>query len=233
MRSLSAAHPIWSDPLLRVLSDKERQDLVGKIIVKKLHKAQVVYREGDVADGVYAVLTGCIALFGSSANGMVRLLEVLAPGQSFGLLPVLDGGPRALTAAAREPSTVGFLSRRDYHALLASRPEISIRVLTSLSAGMRGVRSRFEAAGLRVPARLAKLVLRLQEHHALPDEVVKAPSLRFSQRELAEMLGLSREWVSRELARWRDSGIVELRRSRLVLRDTEALQRIVVASKAA
>lgn len=56
----------------------------------------------------------------------------------------------------------------------------------------------------------------------LPDEILKLPSIHFSQRELAEMLRLSREWVSRELARRRDAGIVE--RTLLVVHDKGALQ---------
>jgi CRP-like cAMP-binding protein len=56
--------------------------------------------------------------------------------------------------------------------------------------------------------------------------ICKFPSLRLSQGEVAAMLGLSREWVSRELVKWRDEGIIDLGRKRIVIRDRPALERI-------
>ena len=79
---------------------------------------------------------------------------------------------------------------------------------------------------LDVPARLAGLLLLLHHRYAVVDGDTKKPSIYFSQKEIAELLGFSREWVGRELVKLRKAGIVELRRSRLVVRDKVALEEL-------
>jgi len=57
----------------------------------------------------------------------------------------------------------------------------------------------------------------------------RARILRFSQREIATLLGISREWVGQELIKWREAGYIELRRSRLIVRNKPALERIIAS----
>lgn len=212
---------------LSLLTADEVQKLRRQVRFKRFDKGQVVFHQGDPSDGVYTVWTGCIAVSVGAANGRTHLLQMVHPGQSIGELSVFDGGARPATAKAQEVSTLAFLNRRDFLALVTGRPELTIWLVGMLIDGVRHQRSMVaEVRSLTVPRRLANLVLELLHYHAAPDEKSKMPSLRFSQRELAEMLGLSRVWVSQELIKWRDVGIVELRRSRLIIRDQAALVRL-------
>ena len=81
---------------------------------------------------------------------------------------------------------------------------------------------------LDVPARLARLVLSLHQRFVQSDDSMVL--IRFTQSELAALLGLSREWVGRELIKWRDAHIIDLSRRRIVIRDRPALERILAQS---
>jgi len=81
------------------------------------------------------------------------------------------------------------------------------------------------ASFLNVSSRLAKQLIALIDRGA--------PTLRLSQKELAQMLGVSREFVSKQLAIWREAGIVELGRRHLTVRDERALEQLIVAPQRA
>ena len=215
---------------LRLLTEDELQRLRRQVVFRRFRKGQVVFHQGDESDGFYTVWNGCVAVSVSEADGGGRLLQMVARGESIGEVSMLEGRVRPVTATAREASTLAFLSRRDFQELLTARPELSVAIVSMLSANFGRLRAKFaDSVALDVPTRLAKLMLELQQRHAAPDIELKKRSLRFSQRELAEMLSVSRVWVSRELNRWRGAGIVELRRGRLIVCDHAALARLANA----
>jgi CRP-like cAMP-binding protein len=196
-------------------------------VTKRWKKGDTLFRKGDACDGMHGVLCGSIVTFIEGENGKSRSIGTFAPGSHVGMLSVIDGGIRHVTAVAREESSTLFLPRRDFAAAVAGRPDLSARIIGLLCDEIRNNYAHLETmVFLDVPARLARLVLFLQQRHAMADEQSKLPSIRFSHREIADRLGLSREWVGRELVKWREAGIVEVRRSQLVIRDASALERI-------
>ena len=107
-------------------------------------------------------------------------------------------------------------------ALLNDSPE---RVIGLLCSELRSNLDYLESVlFLDVSSRLARLILHLQRHLAIAGE--ERPSIRFSQKEIANLLGCSREWVGKELGKWRDAGLIDLRRRHLVVRNRSALDRL-------
>jgi CRP-like cAMP-binding protein len=165
----------------------------------------VIFRLGDPGDGLYGVLAGEVAL--------------------------LDGKGRSATALARQPSELLFLGRAAFLPFLAARPALAVRMLALLCERLRRTTELVEDSLFRnVPERLARqlgaLVSR-QMGEVRPEGPV---TLVISQAELARMLGVSREIVSRHLLLWREAGLVELGRERIVLRDTRALDRLLAGT---
>ena len=85
-----------------------------------------------------------------------------------------------------------------------------------------------DSAFLNVPSRLAKQLIALIDGNGPRGA---ATTLQISQNELARMLGVSREMVSKQLAVWREAGIVELGRRRLVVRDERALEQLIAGGQ--
>jgi CRP/FNR family transcriptional regulator/CRP/FNR family cyclic AMP-dependent transcriptional regulator len=221
------AHPIFS-----ILPDTELSKLSKRAVTRRWKKGQVLFRKGDACDGAHCVMSGCIVSIMEGENGEARRTGIWGPGQSVSSLPLLDGGVRIVTAVAHEPSSTVFLPRREHDAALASRPELKDRIISVLCQEIRSNYAYVEAGiFLDVPSRLARRILDLQQRRPSPDERSSLPSVNFSQEEIADMLGLSREWIGRELGRWRQAGIIDLQRSRLVIRDQAALKRISAGHK--
>jgi CRP-like cAMP-binding protein len=215
-----------ADPFFSLFTEAELCRLAKRSVKREFAKGGTIFNKGRASNGLYVILTGSLALVLEGA----RPYWVLGPGQKVGLVELLDGKPQVNTVIAMEPSTLLFIARREFEPLFAARPELAVGAVAYLCERLRWIQNTFAARlSLNFPAQLASLVLYLYQHFALPDDKVKQPSLRFSQREIAALLGISREWVGQELIKWREADYIELRRSRLIVRNKPALERIIAS----
>ena len=207
-------------PFLGALTDVEARELLKRAVTKHVPADTVVFRRDDPGDGLYGVLAGAVLIVAESAEGKELILNRHGAGEFFGEVALLDGEGRSAAARTREAADLVFLARAEFLAFLSQRPEAMLRIMALLCARLRRATSMVEdSAFLNVSSRLAKQLIALIDGGA--------PTLRLSQKELAQMLGVSREFVSKQLAIWRESGIVELGRRHLTVRDERALEQLI------
>lgn len=215
-------------PFFSMLTEVETRKLLARAVTKKFEKRQVIFRKGDAGSGMYVVLSGYVAVSVDSVCGNDRPLRAYGPGDVIGDISMFDGKGRISGAMTLEDANLKFVRRSDFEAILAARPELALKVIGYLCARLRRQHDDLDAQlSLDVPARLARLILSLHHRLVLPDDNLQKRPLRFSQVELAALLGLTRKWVGRELIKWRDAHIIELSRRKLVIRDQTALERII------
>ena len=213
-------------PLFGALEPAERRDLVGHLGVRPAKSGDVIFREGEKADGLYGVLEGRIIVTVGSASGKELTLNSFGPGSFFGEIAFFDGEGRTATAMAREPSRLIFLGRAAFLPFLRRRPDAALRTIAFLCQQLRRTTQLVQdTTFLDVPTRLAKQMTTIAREYGVPG-AGGAVTIMVSQQELAQMLGVSREIVSRQLALWRQAGIVEITRGRLTLPDVSAVERI-------
>ena len=218
-QELLRLHPFFS-----ALPSKDADKLLTRARRKRVPAGRQVFHRDDPGDGLYGVLSGRIAFTVDSEDGRVLTLNVLGPGEFFGEIALLDGKGRSAAAEAREASELLCISRPEFLAFVRDRPDTLLHIMGVLCARIRlATQYIADTAFLDLPRRLAKQLLFLVDGDGrLPAD------LRVSHAELASMLGVSRERVSRQLSAWSGKGILEQRRNRLAVRDRKALKQIVV-----
>ena len=169
------------------------QDIAQKFSFKK---SQIIFQEGDRADGLYMVATGKIKVFKLSAEGKEQILHIYGPGNTFGEVPVFEGKHFPATSMALEKSEVIFLPRNRFVELISTTPALSMNMLADLSRRLRGFTIQVENLSLKeVPARLAAYIITLAEEQDNEDTV----ELPISKAQLANLIGTTPETISRML----------------------------------
>jgi CRP/FNR family cyclic AMP-dependent transcriptional regulator len=218
-----ARHLLGNCTLFSGLSPDERAEISARARIVSLEAGETVFAAGAPGSEMMALLSGTIRISVSSADGKELLLAIIQPGEVFGELTVLDGKVRSADAIAETPCTLAMLYRQDILSFLERSPSAWPRLVEVLCQRLRRTNLVFaEVALLQLPVRLARALLRVSD-----PQPVSAPTtarIRFSQRELASMVGGTRESVNRCLRNWQRSGIVQIAEGSIIVVDRPALE---------
>lgn len=194
--------------------------LVNASRVLVLPKGKLLFSQNDIADAVYVVCSGMIALVLSTMDGRELVISELAAGTMFGELSVLTDKRRSTGAVAHDPSEVLAIPVEVFQQSLETMPALMRQVLAMTAQRLRECSARESAlAFLDAPGRLARALLLLNQ------EMQGGGVIVTSQEEIAQRVGLTRQTVAKELGRWRRAGWLQTGRGKIVLLNLPALQR--------
>lgn len=231
MTSLSARTVLQRNYLFRGLPDASLERIAALAARRSYPKGAVIFAQGDEGDALFGVAAGRVRISASGAGGQEVFLNIMEPGDTFGEIAVMDGLPRTANATALDHTTVIFVKRPDFLQLLEREPRLAIHLLKLLCERLRWTSELVEeSAFLTGPARLAKRLMILASLHGRAP-AVGCLELGISQAELARFLGISRQIVNQHLSEWRRNGWVDLGRSKIVIRNAEALRRMISEMK--
>ncbi len=215
-REIFAQHAFF-----RGLAGDAIDELVARSRIDRCRRGKTIFRRASPGSAMMAVLRGSVKICTVSRNGKEAVLNVIGPGQVFGEIAVLDGGPRTADAVALVDSEILVLDRRDFVPVVRGHPDLAQRLLEVLCGRLRKTSEQLEDAFfLDMPGRLAKALLGARAGAG------GAGQIQLTQRELGEMIGTARESVNKLLHSWQDRGIVMLRRGSIAIRKPDALQQL-------
>ncbi|MGA7616832.1 MAG: Crp/Fnr family transcriptional regulator [Thermoanaerobaculia bacterium] len=186
----------------------------------------VLYVEGQVPGGVYVLCKGRVKLTASSSEGKTLVVRIAESGEVLGLSGSISGRPYRVTAETLEPCQVKFIKRMEFLAFLHEHGEISFRVARQLSAELHDAFDQVRSLGLSssAAAKLGKLILNWCEANGKQTDGGVRLKLLMTHEQIAQMIGTSRETVTRLLSDFRQRQILEITGSKLVVRDKAALE---------
>jgi CRP-like cAMP-binding protein len=211
-------------PIFAGLSREALQRVAERMVIKRLSRDAVLFREGETCHGLYAVGEGRVVVYQASRDGREYILDNVRPGQSLAELPLFDGGPYPASARAAEKSVIYFLSLADFQTLYRSNPEIADTLIRHLGQRMRRMVRLVERLSLKdVPARLATTLL---DYARSADALRNDATFRLPRThyELAAELATSRESVTRAFARLRKQGAIASEDGRIRIVDLDRLR---------
>jgi CRP/FNR family transcriptional regulator len=192
---------------------------------RSLRKGEVLFLQGERAEGFYIVGEGLLKVFQLSPQGREQILHVIGPGDSVAEAALFAGRTYPASAQALERTSVLFFPREDFARLLASRPGLALNLIAALAQKLR------EFAGLIEQLSLASIRSRLA-WYLLNREALVEPGragwvhLGMSKRALASRLGTVPETLSRSLTGLVRDGLVAVDGRRVRVLDPESLREI-------
>jgi CRP/FNR family transcriptional regulator, dissimilatory nitrate respiration regulator len=206
----------------RMFSDLSSENLEAVAAVcslKSLEKGQMLFREGDKAEGFYVLQTGAISVFKITPDGREQIICVFRPPDSFAevTLATLEAYPA--NAVALENSKIVLVQRAGFRDLIRRNPELSLHMLASMSLHLKHlVQTLQDYKGRQIEGRLADWLLRHAPEGAVSFE------LPVTKKNLAGQLGVTSETLSRTFARFRDEGLIRVEGPRMHLLNTAGLR---------
>ena len=188
----------------------------------------VLFVEGQAPRGVYMICSGRVKLSTTSRDGKTLILRIAEPGEVLGLHATVSGKPYELTAEALQPCQLDFIRRDDFLRLLQHHADACLNAAQHLSKNCQSAYEMIRSLGLShsVSEKLARLLL---EWSSDGDETKEGIRIKVSltHEEIAQLIGTSRETVTRVLGEFRQKKLAQLRGSTLLILDKPALERMV------
>jgi CRP-like cAMP-binding protein len=193
-------------------------------------KGSVLFAEEEESSGVFLVSAGRIKLSVVSPDGKALVLGFLGPGSILGLAATLLGEPHDATAEATERTSAVFLPRSALVKLVQQDGEALFAMAEVLSRRCRRLVAVLRTIGLMKSARQRLSAFLLELRPDGEDGEVSIGLEGISQESFAQIVGLSRETASRLLSGFRRRGILEWKRSALIVRNWESLRRMATSA---
>jgi CRP/FNR family transcriptional regulator, cyclic AMP receptor protein len=224
-RSLSASDKLallGRHPLLGISDPKLLERLCCYATTRAFHRGDAIFVKGDPGSSLYVVCTGTVKISVPAADGKDAVFNLIGEHEIFGEIAMLDGGPRTTDATAMTDCHLMVIERREFLQLVRSQPDITLKIMEVLCARLRHASEQVEnALFLDGPGRLAKVLLRLAKGRR-----VSQGRVMITQREIGQMIGMSRESTNKQLRNWEHRNWVRLERGGIVVLDPDALAAI-------
>jgi CRP/FNR family transcriptional regulator len=192
-------------------------------------KGAILFVEGQAPHGVFILCNGRVKLFGTAANGKSVIFRIAEAGEIVGLPSTLSEKNYEVTAEALEPTQVNFIPREKFLAFLREHGDSALRVAQMLSEIYYATCQEVRYLGLSASAaeKLARFLLdrKAQKNDAGAERV----TLTLTHEEIGSMTGMTRETVSRLLAKFKRQRLIEIHGSTVVLADRQGLENMVEA----
>ncbi len=184
-----------------------------------------LYCEGEATRGIFVLHSGRVKIFICSGEGKTLIMRLAKPGDVLGLPATLSGQHYEVTAETIGPCQLTFIKREHFLRFMHAHKEICLAVADQLSRIYASICHEMRCLGLSHSAsgRLAKL---LSEWPLTNGDTPSRIKFAFRHEEVAQMIGTSRETVSRLFVEFKKRKLVELNGSTLHIRDREGLQEI-------
>lgn len=181
-------------PLFSDLPDVDIGTLSSHTVTKTFAKNTIIINEGDHTDSLYVIASGKVKVFLTDEHGKEIILSVRGPGEYIGEIALLDEAPRSASVMTLENSTFSIISKADFRDCLAKNPDIAINLIKELAHRVRTLTENVKDLALKdVYGRVARTLTTLAKEEN--GQLVIAEKL--TQQDLANMVGASREMVSR------------------------------------
>lgn len=181
-------------------------------------KGRVFYGPDESGEVLFLLKRGRVQLYRISSEGKKLVIATLGPGSIFGDMSMVGQGMYNTFAEAVDECTLCVMSRADLERVLINKPQVGLRIVETLGQRLREAEARLEDIAFKnIPARLASLLLRLQEEQGHTIE-------GYTHQDLAEMIGTYRETTTQTLNNFKREGLLGIGRKRIELYDLDGLR---------
>ena len=207
-------------PLFAGLEDEDLESLLNVATRRKYPKDGVIFFENDVGEALFMIVTGRVKVTILSDDGREIILAMLSDNDFFGEMSLLDNEPRSATAIALQEAEMVVLHQREFLSIVEKRPRVLINLLSVLSSRLRKANQQIGNLALHdVYGRVARILLEMASEDGTRQPDGRITFRRPTHQEIANMIGATRETVSRMISDLHRQGYIEISGKNVIIHD--------------
>jgi CRP/FNR family transcriptional regulator, cyclic AMP receptor protein len=212
-------------PLFQDLGPDAMTRLAETVQIAEIRRRQVIYLPGDPGRTVYFVNGGRVKISKVTRDGKELTLAYRGPGELFGEIALIEGGPREEMAEAMENALLTEMERGDFERLIQTQPLLGLRLARLLTQRRRDIENKIENLVFKdVNSKLAELLIRLAIEFGVDDARGTLVALKITHQEMANLIGSTRETVSLTLSQFKRKGLIRTDGRKVIIADREGLK---------
>lgn len=186
-------------------------------------KGNIIINEGDKIDNIYIIHKGKIKVYKINLDGKEQILYILKDGDTFGENSIFKEQKATFCAEAIDDVKLCLLSREDFIRIISRNPEIALKIMNYLLERLQNIESLVKDITTEdVKTRLLSMILRLADKEGIKNSDGIKLKFYLSREDIANLLGTTRETISRKLHELEDDGIIKfLSNKEILLKDIE------------
>jgi CRP/FNR family transcriptional regulator len=210
---------------------------LGKPSLEELEKVKyasaypqgaVLFVEGQAPRGVYVICSGRVKLSTTSRDGKTLIVRIAQAGEILGLHATVSGKPYELTGETLQPCQLDFIRREDFLRFLQHHSDACLNAAQHLSQNCQSAYEMIRSLGLShsVSEKLARLLLEWAHDGDVTKDGIRI-KVSLTHEEIAQLIGTSRETVTRVLSEFREKKLAQLRGSTLLILNKAAMEKLI------
>jgi CRP/FNR family cyclic AMP-dependent transcriptional regulator len=214
--------------LFSSLTDEDLFHISPKVSLKEFKKNEVILYEQDTNEFMYIILFGKVKVIQTTEDGKEIILATHKSNDLFGEISLIDGKTSPATVLAIEDSLIAIISRKDFYSLLFHQSRVLEKMLQLLCSRLREAWKRIRILNFNNASQRIKMLFMLLSH----DNGKKTSegviiNMKLTHQNIADMVGLTRETVTRIIDKLRNNGEIKVLKNRLILLSPDFLQKDV------
>ncbi len=214
-------------PLFSELTHNQFNQIVSISKIIHYKKNEIIFREGDSYKGFYILLNGSIKIYKISYEGKESILHLIKPSESFGDVPLFEGGSYPVTSQTIVASSLVFFPAISFKKLIRNNPTICFNMLVGFAKKMRRLTQKVEDLSTKeVSNRLARFLLEEIKKSGTENQPEPHIKITISKKNISSFIGTIPDTLSRILKKLQDEKIIRVSGKSIFISDMDKIKNL-------
>lgn len=206
-------------------ADNETLEIITKLLkIRNYPKGSYIFTEDQPAFGICFLISGSVKITKSDSMGKEHILKLVKESSVFGEVVLFNGGNYPATSMAIQDSQIAVLYNNDLEEQIKINPHLALNLIKIISSRLRTAQEKIkELALMDTKRRLYSLILKWAIAEVKKDSKIYI-DVSLTQQEIADLIGTTRETVTRTLKELKTSKIIEMTKGQIVVLDMDRLK---------
>ncbi|MCX7710040.1 MAG: Crp/Fnr family transcriptional regulator [Clostridia bacterium] len=207
------------------LQEEELRRIAGISIERNYKKNMIVFMEGEPGEAFCYIKSGKVKVFRTYEDGKEHIIHILGEGEVFGEATLFSSIPYPASASVYEDAVIGIIKNKDLEKLISETPGLSLSLIKILSRKLIFAQQKIRDLAFNdVFARTATQLLKLASDYGTKSGTGIMIDIQLSRQELADMIGTTRETVSRAISKFKKEKSITEEKDKIIILDEKKLR---------